>query len=110
MRVDALGNGCFAKSKGTTGSAANSSKWRPRRYTAPGHLRPAIVEYRALWIIRITAACRARGMSYSRFINGLTRANVGLNRKSLSELAIHSPHVFDQLVDIARTAVSSAKA
>jgi len=58
-------------------------------------------EYRALWITRVTAACRARGIRYSEFIHGLLLANVGLNRKSLSELAIHSPHVFDDLVKLA---------
>lgn len=62
-------------------------------------------EYRALWITRVTAACRARGIRYSQFIHGLAAANVALNRKSLSELAIHSPHVFDELVAIARAEV-----
>jgi large subunit ribosomal protein L20 len=59
--------------------------------------------FRALWIVRVTAACRARGIRYSQFIHGLTVANVTLNRKSLSELAIHSPHMFDQLVELARS-------
>jgi large subunit ribosomal protein L20 len=65
-------------------------------------------EYRSLWIIRVTAACRARGIRYSEFINGLLRARVTLNRKSLSELAIHSPHVFDELVKLARSAPAAA--
>ena len=56
--------------------------------------------FRALWITRLTAACRARGVSYSRFIHGLIVANVKLNRKSLSELAIFNPVVFDELVKI----------
>jgi len=60
-------------------------------------------DFRSLWIIRVTAACEQRGIRYSQFINGLLKANVSLNRKSLSEIAIHSPHVFDQLVDIARS-------
>lgn len=59
--------------------------------------------FRAMWIVRVTAACRARGIRYSQFIHGLTVANVALNRKSLSELAIHSPHMFDDLVELART-------
>ena len=59
--------------------------------------------FRAMWIVRVTAACKARGIRYSQFIHGLTVANVALNRKSLSELAIHSPHVFDQLVELARS-------
>ncbi len=64
--------------------------------------------FRALWIVRVTAACRARGMRYSQFIHGLAEAKVLLNRKSLSELAIHSPHVFDELVKIARSATATA--
>lgn len=55
-------------------------------------------EYRALWITRITAACRARGISYSRFMNGLRKLSIGLDRKMLSELAIHDPAAFDKLV------------
>jgi large subunit ribosomal protein L20 len=60
-------------------------------------------EFRALWIIRVSAACEARGMSYSRFINGLKLASVALNRKMLSEVAIADPAAFDQLVDLARS-------
>jgi large subunit ribosomal protein L20 len=66
--------------------------------------------FRALWIVRVTAACRARGIRYSQFIHGLAEARVALNRKSLSELAIHSPHVFDELVQIARSALAVASA
>ena len=62
-------------------------------------------EFRALWITRITAACRAHGLRYSQFINGLNLAGVDLNRKSLSELAIHEPAVFDEIVDVAKTAL-----
>ena len=61
-------------------------------------------EMRALWITRITAARRERGLSYSVFINGLSRADIGLNRKSLSELAIHNPQVFDELVALSQAA------
>src|SRR5438876_580783 len=56
-------------------------------------------DYRALWITRITAACRARGVAYSRFINGLKHANIILNRKMLSEIAIHDPAGFDAIVE-----------
>lgn len=58
--------------------------------------------YRALWVTRLTAACRARDISYSRFIFGLHQADIELNRKSLSEMAIHSPTDFDALVAIAK--------
>lgn len=57
-------------------------------------------EFRSLWITRISAACRMRGTRYSRFINGLQRSNVLLNRKMLSELAIHEPGTFDRLVEM----------
>lgn len=65
-------------------------------------------EFRALWIIRLTAACRQRGISYSRFVNGLRMANVALNRKMLSEVAIFDPPAFDKLVEIAKANVSRA--
>ncbi len=59
-------------------------------------------QYRSLWIARISAACRANEVSYSRFIEGLSRENVGLNRKMLSEIAIHDPDGFASLVTRAR--------
>lgn len=58
-------------------------------------------DFRALWITRITAACRMRGTRYSLFINGLQRAGVLLNRKMLSQIAIEDPKTFDALVEIA---------
>jgi large subunit ribosomal protein L20 len=59
-------------------------------------------EYRRLWIVRINAACRMRGLRYSEFIHGLQLAMVSLDRKSLSETAIHDPGAFDQLVALAK--------
>lgn len=59
-------------------------------------------QFRRLWIVRINAACRMRGMRYSEFIHGLQLAMVALDRKSLSEVAIHDPGTFDQLVALAR--------
>ena len=67
-------------------------------------------DFRALWITRITAACRMRGLSYSAFMNGVAKAEIGLNRKSLSELAIHNPAVFDEIVAIAKASAASAVA
>ena len=64
--------------------------------------------FRAMWIVRVTAACRARDIRYSQFIHGLIVADVALNRKSLSELAIHSPHMFDELVELARSNLDGA--
>src|SRR5690349_7310566 len=58
-------------------------------------------DFRALWITRITAACRMRGTRYSRFMNGLQRAGILLNRKMLSEIAIVDAAAFDNLVKMA---------
>ncbi len=60
-------------------------------------------QFRRLWIIRINAASRMRGISYSRFIDGLKKSGIDLNRKQLSELAIHDPKAFDTLVDQAKS-------
>ncbi|MDA1266629.1 MAG: 50S ribosomal protein L20 [Planctomycetota bacterium] len=61
-------------------------------------------QFRRLWIIRINAAARMRGMTYSQLIAGLKAAQIDLNRKQLSELAIHDPKAFDALVEEARAA------
>jgi len=58
--------------------------------------------FRRLWIVRINAACRMRGLRYSEFMYGLQLANVALDRKSLSETAIHDPGAFDKLVELAK--------
>ena len=63
-------------------------------------------EFRKLWIIRINAACRERGLKYSEFINGLTKAQIGLDRKTLSEMAIHDPAGFDAVVEKAKAAIA----
>ncbi|MHC4876929.1 MAG: 50S ribosomal protein L20 [Planctomycetota bacterium] len=63
-------------------------------------------DFRRLWITRLSAACRARGLSYSSFIYGLKQANLELNRKTLSELAIHNPEVFDEIFAIAKEAAA----
>lgn len=67
-------------------------------------------EFRQLWITRITAACRERGISYSQFIHGLTLANIELDRKSLSQLAALNPSVFDEVMEIVKAAKSQATA
>ena len=67
-------------------------------------------DYRALWVTRITAACRVRGISYSRFIAGLNKSSVALNRKMLSEMAIHDPEGFDKIVSLAEPHLKQAAA
>lgn len=64
-------------------------------------------EFRRLWITRISAACRMRDISYSQFMNGLKKANVELDRKSLSEIAICDPEGFDAIVETARQSLSA---
>ena len=63
-------------------------------------------DFRSLWITRINAACRAEGVNYSTFMNGLKKSGIELNRKMLSEMAIHDPKSFSALVE---TAKNSAK-
>jgi large subunit ribosomal protein L20 len=58
--------------------------------------------FRALWIQRINAGCREHGLTYSRFMSGLTKAGVEIDRKVLSDLAIHEPAAFKALVDQAK--------
>lgn len=58
--------------------------------------------YRNLWIARVSAACRANDMNYSRFVEGLTKSGVRLNRKMLSEIAIHDPDGFKTIAETAK--------
>src|SRR5438876_630573 len=67
-------------------------------------------EFRRLWIIRINAACRARGLRYGQFITGLQRANVTLDRKTLANLAVFDPDTFTKIVELARTHLPQATA
>ena len=62
-------------------------------------------DFRKLWITRINAACRQNDISYSKFINGLTKAEIEINRKMLSEIAIDNPAAFTQLVNTAKDAL-----
>ncbi len=64
--------------------------------------------FRRLWIIRINAACRMRGLRYSEFISGLQRGRVELDRKTLADLAIRDPNTFTQIVDLARAHLRGA--
>jgi large subunit ribosomal protein L20 len=70
---------------------AGAFAWRDRRARKR--------DMRRLWITRITAACRMRGSRYSLFMNGLKLSGIMINRKMLSEIAIHDPKTFDQLVE-----------
>jgi large subunit ribosomal protein L20 len=59
-------------------------------------------DFRKLWITRINAAARSNGLSYSRFINGLKKADIEINRKMLADMAVHDQDGFSRLVQVAR--------
>ena len=64
-------------------------------------------QFRSLWIIRLSAAAELNGINYSRFIHGVQKAGIQLNRKELSELAIHNPEVFTQICEKAKAALAA---
>ena len=64
-------------------------------------------EFRALWIIRINAACHQNGLSYSRFMSGLKKADIMLDRKVLADIAFHDPQAFQVLTDQAKHALAA---
>jgi len=64
-------------------------------------------QFRALWIARINAAARLHGLSYSRLINGLNRANVDIDRKVLADIAVHDPDAFGAIAEQAKAALAT---
>ena len=105
----------FAKAKGNRG--ARRTQWRRVQEAvvkggtyAYRDRRNVKRDYRALWITRISAAAQERGIQYSRLMNGLKLASIALNRKMLSEIAIHDPETFDKLVDQAKAALEARQA
>lgn len=108
-------NRWLQKTKGNRGARRN--QWRKTKETvvragvyAYTHRKTRKREYRQLWITRINAACRLRGMRYATFMNGLKNANIDLNRKMLSEMAIHDEAGFDAIVAIAKEHASTGEA
>jgi len=65
-------------------------------------------DFRSLWILRVAAAARQNGLSYNRFINGLKRASVELDRKILADIAVHDPEAFAELTRTAKAALAAA--
>jgi len=64
-------------------------------------------QFRRLWIVRINAAARMRGVNYSRFIAGLKKSGIELDRKQLAHIAVHDPAAFDQLAEAAKAALAA---
>ena len=83
---------------------ANEAMMKSGRYAYVGRKQKKR-DFRRLWITRISAGCKANGMNYSTFMNGLKKANVTLNRKMLSEIAISDPAAFTALCEQAKAAL-----
>src|SRR5260370_32757513 len=66
-------------------------------------------DFRSLWIVRIGAAARANGLSYSQFMHGLKLADIGLNRKALADIAVHEPASFTEISGRVKQAIESQK-
>ena len=81
---------------------ANEAVMKSLRYAYIGRKQKKR-DFRRLWITRSSAACKQNGVNYSRFMNGLKKANVEINRKMLSEIAINDPAAFAQLVETAKS-------
>ncbi len=91
----------FYGSKSTLFKTANDQVMQSFNYAYIGR-KHRKRDFRKLWITRINAAARMNGMSYSKFIGGLKKANIEVNRKMLSEMAIHDAEGFAKLVEIAK--------
>ena len=65
------------------------------------HRRERKGDFRRLWILRVNAACRAQGITYSQFMNGLKKAGIAINRKALADMAVKEPASFSSLVTLA---------
>jgi len=83
--------------------AAQEAVEKALRYAYVGRRRKKR-DFRSLWILRINAACRAHGLSYSKFIGALKKCGVELNRKILADMAVNQPAAFAALVEKARSA------
>ena len=93
-------------SKSTHYKMANQAVMKSLKYAYVGRKRKKR-DYRQLWITRISAGCKANGLNYSRFMHGLKLSGITMNRKLLSELAIHEPAAFTALCETAKAAVNA---
>ena len=101
-----LAKGAFGRrSKIIKAAKATAEKGLQHAYVARKRKKR---EYRALWVVRINAAARQNGLSYSRFMAGLRKRNVQVDRKMLADLAVHDPKVMTELVHLAKDALGSS--
>ncbi|SHH64897.1 large subunit ribosomal protein L20 [Sporobacter termitidis DSM 10068] len=92
--------------KSTHYKMANQAVMKSLTYAYVGRKRKKR-DYRQLWISRINAACKMNGMNYSRFMHGLKLSGIEMNRKMLSEMAIHEPEAFTALAQKAKVAIGA---
>ena len=97
--------------KGYWGNASRLPRYAKQAYDRAGQFayrdrRKKKTHFRQLWIVRINAACRPHDINYSQFIRGLKAAKIDLNRKTLSELAIHDAAAFEAVVAKAKAALA----
>src|SRR3984885_2321690 len=95
-KVFKAAKGFYGRRKNTI-TSANAAVDRSMQHSYIGR-KEKKRNFRALWIQRINAACRIHGLTYSRFISGLARAGIELDRKVLSDIAVHEPEAFKALV------------
>jgi len=91
-----LARGMYA-SRRSTYTMAKRTVFKALKYAYTGR-KQRKRDFRSLWIVRINAACRAYGIPYSRFINGLKTANITLNRKTLADMAVNDPSGFENVI------------
>jgi large subunit ribosomal protein L20 len=94
----------FTGRRGTNYKAAKDAVTKALSHAYIGR-RDKKGDMRSLWITRLNAAVRPEGLSYSRFISGLTKAGVAINRKALSNMAIEDPSAFKSVIDTAKAAL-----
>jgi large subunit ribosomal protein L20 len=91
-----LARGMYA-SRRSTYTMAKRTVFKALKYAYSGR-KQRKRDFRSLWIVRINAACRAYGIPYSRFMNGLKTANITLNRKTLADMAVNDPSGFENVI------------
>ena len=102
----------FKKTKGSVGRRRSLTRTAKETLVRAGAFafrdrRARKRQFRRLWIIRINAACRERGLRYGEFIHGLGKANIEMDRKNLAELAVHDPAAFDAIVEQVKSALAA---
>jgi len=91
-----LARGSYSR-RHTTYSLSKKTVFKALKYAYMGR-KQRKRDFRSLWIVRINAACREHGIPYSKFINGLRVANIGLNRKTLADMAVNDPAGFERVI------------